>query len=168
MNGQNLAIGGALAVGATVLTAAAIKEKAPAIKDKLYGKIGCLGEIPFYVSHFAVQTVNNASWAGGARYATHQRHLTNALTEFTGVNPDTFSFDFLLCYELGVDPLSMLNKLWKYERDGAPVSLILGEKAYGKYRWIIQKHTAKMQYYDKDGNLIMAEVSVELLEYLRE
>ena len=75
--------------------------------------------------------IGGALWAGGARYATHQRHLTNALTEFTGVNPDTFSFDFLLCYELGVDPFSMLNKLWKYERDGAPVSLILGEKAYG-------------------------------------
>lgn len=160
MNGQSIAVGAALLAGAAKLTGAALKEA--------YGKIGCLGDIPFRVSHSVVQTISNASWSGGARYATHQRHLTHALTEFTGLDPDTFSFDFLLCYELGVDPIAMLNKLWKYERQGTPVSLVLGSKAYGKYRWVIQKHIAKMQHYDKDGNLIMAEVSVELLEYLKE
>jgi hypothetical protein len=35
-----------------------------------------------------VRTINNAQWSGSARYANHQRHLTNAKTEFAGINPD--------------------------------------------------------------------------------
>ena len=130
-------------------------------------KVGCLGEIVFSVSGNLVQTLNNAQWSGSARYATHQRHLKDALTEFCGLEPDTFSFDMVLSAFLGVNPQTEINKIWQYERSGEALSLVIGNKAYGKYRWNIVSHKAKMQYCDKEGNLLHATVSINLQEYLK-
>lgn len=130
--------------------------------------IGCLGEIPFKASSTAVQTIKNATWSGSARYSTHARHLTNSLTEFTGVEPDAFDFDMELSVFLGVDPMDAINMLWQYERTGKAAALVLGEKAYGKYRWNVIDHKIKMEHYDGAGNLLSASVNVKLQEYLRE
>lgn len=130
-------------------------------------QIGCLGEIPFVVSAETVQTITNAVWSGGARYSEHQRHLTNALTEFTGLAADRFSFDMVLSAFLGVNPMTSINRLWTYEREGTAVPLVLGVKGYGKYRWTITEHKIKMQTFDGSGGLLSATVSVNLLEYLR-
>jgi hypothetical protein len=110
--------------------------------------------------------MKNVQWNGSARYATHQRHLTNALTEFTGIDPDTMSFDMFLSINLGVDVMAELVKVWTYEREGTAVPLAIGEKAYGKYRWCIKNHRIGMQDFDRKGNLLTATVSVNLLEYL--
>ena len=67
---------------------------------------------------------------------------------------------------LGVEPQAELNKIWQYERSGEAVSLVIGDKAYGKYRWNLVSHKIKMQYFDKRGNLLQATVSVSLQEYL--
>ncbi len=130
-------------------------------------QVGCLGEIIFSVSDSLVQTLNNAQWSGSARYATHQRHLKDALTEFCGLEPDTFSFEMVLSAFLGVNPQTEINKIWQYERSGEAVSLVIGNKAYGKYRWNIVSHKTKMQHYDNVGNLLHATVSVSLQEYLQ-
>ncbi len=135
---------------------------------KEYDRIGCLGDIPFIVSANKLQTISNSVWSGSARYSTHNRHLTNALTEFTGIDPDSFSFDMTLYAMLGAPPLKLLDKLWKYEREGTPVTLCIGEKAYGKYRWVVKSHETKLKGDDGRGNLALAVVSVKLLEYLRE
>lgn len=58
--------------------------------------VGCLGDVIFTVSRSVVRTLDNMTWSGSARYATHERHLTNALTEFTGLDPDKITFDILL------------------------------------------------------------------------
>lgn len=68
---------------------------------------------------------------------------------------------------LGVDPMAELVKIWTYERSGKPLSLVVGERAYGKYKWTIKSHKIKMRTYDKRGNVTGASVSVELLEYLK-
>ena len=129
-------------------------------------QIGCLGEIVFEVSSKTVKTFDKMQWSGSARYSEHQRHLTHALTEFTGLNPDTISFEMVLSVYLGVEPMGELIKLWDYERSGKSVSLVVGDKAYGKYRWVVKSHKTKMQTFDKRGNLTGATVSVDLLEYL--
>ena len=129
-------------------------------------KIGCLGNVIFEVSSKKVETIRNATWSGEARYSTHQRHGTHALTEFTGLEPDEFSFDILLSSYLGVKPMDELVKLWNYERNGTAVPLVIGEKGYGKYRWVIKSHKIKFEQYDKSGNLSQCTVSVSLLEYI--
>jgi len=130
-------------------------------------QVGCLGDIIFQVSSNTIKTINRVEWSGSARYSEHQRHLTNALTEFTGLNPDTISFEMVLSVYLGVDPMAELTKLWEYERSGKAVTLVIGEKVYGKYRWTVKSHKIKFETYDKKGNMTGATVAVDLLEYLK-
>lgn len=134
--------------------------------------IGYMGKSPeegisFVVSREVFRTPKNLKWSGSVRYATHERHNTHALTEFTGIDPDRFSFDILLTAEMGVDPLKEVVKIWNYERDGEALGLVIGGKAYGKYRWNIKSHETKIEYTDKGGDMYAVEVSVELLEYLK-
>ncbi len=129
--------------------------------------VGCLGDIVFQVSEEVVETLKEVEWSGSARYAVHDRHLQNALTEFTGLDPDKIKFSMTLTQELGVNVMDELVKIWTYERKGEVVGLIIGEHGYGKYGWNIVKHSTKYLYYDKAGNPTVAEVSLELQEYLR-
>jgi len=135
--------------------------------------IGYLGKDPddgvlFNVSREEFRTPKNMKWGGSARYAVHDRHLTHALTEFEGLDPDYFQFDMLLTAELGVDPMEELVKIWTYERDGEALGLVIGGHAYGKCRWTVKKHETKMEYTDAAGDLYAVEVSVDLLEYLKD
>ncbi len=129
--------------------------------------IGALGDIVFQVSSEMVETIDKMTWSGAARYAKHDRHLSNSLTEFTGLEPDAVSFDMVLSAYLGVDPYPELVKIWQNERTGKTLTLVIGDKTLGKYRWTIEKHQIKMQTFGKDGKLTAATVSVSLLEYLK-
>lgn len=130
-------------------------------------QVGVLGDIIFQVSADVIKTFDNLQWSGSARYGEHKRHLTNTLTEFTGVDPDKFSFDIELSIYLGVEPMGELEKIWEYERTGKPLSLVVGERPYGKYKWTITSHKIKFKSFDKRGNMTGASVSIELLEYLK-
>lgn len=128
--------------------------------------VGVLGDIVFNVSSEMVETVSNMKWSGSARYTTHQRHNTHALTEFTGLGADKLSFDIYLSVALGIDPMTELVKIWKYERNHTPLSLVLGTHAYGKHKWVIESHSAKVKYFRRNGDLQQVTVSLSLLEYL--
>lgn len=128
--------------------------------------VGCLGDVIFTVSRSVVRTLDNMTWSGSARYAVHERHLTHALTEFTGLDPDKITFYILLSAELGVDPIAEVVKLWNIERSGRAVPLTVGTKGYGKYRWNILKHEMKMKTFYGNGDVHTATVSVSLQEYL--
>ncbi|WP_305117356.1 phage tail protein [Acutalibacter muris] len=128
--------------------------------------VGCLGDMVFQVSEETIETIDNVTWSGSARYSTHQRHNMNALTEFTGVDPDKMSFTMILSAELGVEIIPEIVKLWDMERSGRAVPLVIGERPYGKYRWNLLRHSAKYTRHDRRGNPTEAEVSVELQEYI--
>lgn len=130
-------------------------------------QVGYLGEIILAVSDETVETINNFVWSGSARYSTHRRHLTNALTEFVGLDPDKITFDIFVSVYLGVDPMTEVVKIWNYERGGTAVPLTIGTHAYGKYRWSILDHKMKMQTYNKAGDVTSATISLSLQEYLR-
>lgn len=129
--------------------------------------IGCLGDIPFLVSEEVVRTLDNMVWSGSVRFPVHERHLTNALTEFAGIDPDQITFDIVLSADLGTNPNDEVINIWNYERSGQAVPLTIGEKGYGKYRWNITKHSMKMQAFFRNGDVHTATVSVTLQEYLR-
>lgn len=131
-------------------------------------QIGCLGEIVFQVSDNTVETISNLEWSGSARYSEHQRHCSNALTEFVGLDPDKITIEIQLSAYLGVSVQEEINKIWDYERRGQAVPLVIGDKAYGKYRWTIISHKFQAQTFDGRGNVLIAAVSVELGEYLKE
>ena len=132
------------------------------------GYLGTSAEegIIFETSSEKFETPDNVVWSGSSRYAVHQRHNTHALTEFTGMDPDKISFDITFFAEVGVDPLKEAVKLWKYLRDGTALQLLIGEKAYGKYRWTILSHKMKTKAHDYKGSVSCVTVSVNLQEYL--
>ena len=129
--------------------------------------VGCLGDIPFTVSSSTVQTINNATWSGSAKYATHQRHAGDALTEFVGNNPEKFIFNMILSAYLGVNPMRLIEKIAAYMREGRTLPLVIGDKSIGRYRWTIMSYNVKFQTTDGSGNLLSATVNVSLQEYLR-
>ena len=129
--------------------------------------VGCLGDIVFQVSSERIETFNNMVWSGSARYAEHQRHLSDALSEYTGNDPETITIDIELSEYLGVKPMPEITKIVGYERTGQVVLLIIGSKPYGKYKWTVKSHKIKAKTHDKQGHLTSATVSVELLEYTK-
>ena len=129
--------------------------------------IGCLGDIPFLVSEDVVRTLDNMTWSGTARFSTHNRHLHNALTEFTGLDPDKITFDMVLSTDLGTDPMEEVTKIMNYERAASALPLTIGTHGYGKYRWNITKHEVKPQAFFRNGDMHTATVSISLQEYLR-
>ena len=106
-------------------------------------------------------------WSGSARYSTHQRHLTNALTEFTGVDPDSITFDVVVSAYLGVNPMTEIKRIVEYEQSGTVLPLTVGTQSYGRYRGGISGHKTKIQTYDGRGNVTSATISLTLQEYLK-
>lgn len=132
------------------------------------GYMGATGNdgIVFQVSDVTLITLKNFKWSGSAKYAIHNRHNNNALTEFVGLDPDKITFDIQLKKDLGINPMQEILKLWSYERNGIAVALVVGSHCYGKYRWSITNHDTTVKSTDARGNITDAVVSVTLQEYL--
>ncbi|MCD8199799.1 MAG: phage tail protein [Coriobacteriaceae bacterium] len=130
-------------------------------------QIGSLGDIVFTVSDSTVRTFTNFVYSGSAQYSTHQRHVSSALTEFVGVDPEQITFDIILNAYLGVTPSSDLKTLQKYERNGTVLSLVIGDTTYGQYRWNLLSHSLTASHFDKSGDITVATVSITLQEYLK-
>lgn len=133
--------------------------------------IGCLGlppnQVVFEVSTETVRTFTNYQWSGSARYGVHQRHAGNALTEFTGLDPDQIAFDVTFSAQLGINPMEEIWQLWRFLRNGTTLPLTIGTHGYGRYRWTITSMNVKAQYFDRNGEIYHAVVSLKLQEYLR-
>lgn len=130
-------------------------------------RIGCLGDIVFSVSANVIKTISNLEWSGSAIYAEHQRHLSGSLVEYVGMNPDTLSFETELSVYMGVNPMTEINKIVAYERAGRDLYLVIGTKVIGRYKWVIKSHKVKGKHYDKNGDILSATVTIDLLEYLK-
>lgn len=111
--------------------------------------VGCLGDLIFQVSSDTVMTVSNFVESASTRYAIHQRHNNSACLEYTGMDPDQITFDIELSAYLGIKPQSAINVLWSYVRSGLPVSMVLGQTVYGKWRWVVKSFSIKMKHTDK-------------------
>lgn len=129
--------------------------------------IGCLGDVVFHVSSDVVLTMRSFSWNVNAKYATHLRHGAAALTEFTGLDAEKFTFEVTLSKYLGVDVQGALKQLMNYVKQGTTLPLVLGSKVYGTYRWVILQMAVKSRTFDGHGNLTEAVVTLSLQEYLR-
>jgi phage protein U len=127
--------------------------------------IGALGDIVFEVSANKVETFDDMEWNMSAKYAEHDRHLDFSLPEFTGNDLDEIPFNMKLSANHGVDPMKEIVKLTTAKREGRTLPLVIGEKAYGTYRWVIQTLKFGMKRFDNKGKLIEADASVTLKMY---
>lgn len=129
--------------------------------------IGALGDIIFEVSHDTVKTFDDMKWNSSAKYSTHERHLKDALIEYIGMQVESISFQIKLSVFLGVNPMDEIEKLLIAEREGKVMRLVIGSKAYGKNKWVIEKTTKNLERFSNKGDLTVAKITVSLKEYAR-
>ena len=129
--------------------------------------VGALGDVVFSVSSRYVKTLENFNWSGSARYSNHQLAAGNTVTEYTGCDPESITFDVTLSRYLGVSPMTEIQKITNYRVWGAALPLTLGSHVYGRYRWVIKSQKVKAETFDGHGNIMSATLSLTLQEYLR-
>lgn len=127
--------------------------------------IGCLGDIVFSVSSNLVRTLSGLKQSGSASFSEHKRHNSAPILEFTGRGLKDVSFNMTLSRQLGVDVNKEIEKIIKYTESGKVLTFNLGKKTYGKGKWVIAKYTISHKYFDKRGDVTMADVSLSLKEY---
>ena len=127
--------------------------------------IGTLGDIVFSVSRNQVSTFDGMKWESSTQYAVHNRHLKDVLLEFTGTDADKISFSMYFSVFLSIDPMTEITKLLNAERSGKVMRLVIGSKAYGKNKWVIDKLSKDLERFDNKGNLLTAKVNVSLTAY---
>lgn len=128
--------------------------------------VGSLGDnIVFEVSPETVKTLDDIKWSSSVEYYTINRHLKDDLIEFGGNKPEKITFTVRLSASLGINPLNEMVKFLEAKRKGLAMRFVIGWKAYGKYKWVIENLENEMKYYDPHGNLLYCDVSVTLLEY---
>ena len=130
--------------------------------------VGCLGDISFAVFDSHVETIKNMVQNVSARYTTHQRAEGPALTEFTGTDAQTITFDIELAAYLGVNPTKERERLQECVLNGTTLPFVLGNVVYGSYRWVIKSVKFKTLHTDAFGTPTWITASVSLLEYQRE
>ena len=131
-------------------------------------KVGRLGIINFEVSDGVIKTLRDLSITRQAQKQTHNRHNMKGLVEFTGVDPATVEFKLLLSSFLGAPPQFCFGVLTDYLNAGKALILTVGGETYGDYRWMITKLKGSAEHYDRKGNVITMDVTVSLIEYLKE
>ncbi|MEA5057779.1 MAG: phage tail protein [Anaerotignum propionicum] len=127
--------------------------------------IGAWGDIVFEVSRKQVKTFNGLNWDGGAKFATHDRHLKEPILEFTGTENENMTFSMFFSAFLGVNPIIEVEKLFAAMRKGEVNRLIIGTKAYGTDKWVITKLSNALERYDNRGNLLVVKVNVTMKSY---
>ncbi len=130
-------------------------------------RIGAFGNLVFSVSDKTIKTFDNMKWDFSAKYATHDRHIMTDLLEYQGPEIETISFGIEFSAFLGVDPMKEIKKLREMVRNGYIGRLVIGSTIYGSYKWVIQKGTIGLQYFDQNGKLLSAKADVILKEYSR-
>lgn len=127
--------------------------------------IGSFGNLVFSVSANTVKTFDNMSWNFSANYTTHDRHIRADLLEFMGPEISEISLDMAFSAFNGINPMNEINRLKNMVNQGRAERLVIGGKVYGDYKWVIQKGTVDLKYFDKGGNLLAAKAQITLKEY---
>ena len=130
-------------------------------------QVGCLGDIIFQVDDKVQKTLNQLNMTGSARIVEHQRPGMKSLTEFTGVDPAKISFNIMLSSDMGVDVEKEIDKVVAHTERGTTLPLVVGRKSYGEYRWQINGYNTNYVYHDTVGRATLANITVNLTEYLR-
>lgn len=128
-------------------------------------KIGQLGDILFEVSDQKVQTLRDMVWNGQSTTGTHKVHLKKAMTEFTGAEAETITFNMRITKSLSGDPSAVFKKVQDYVKNGKIITLVLAGTKLGS-KWIVTKYKATVKNHDKKGAINDMDISVTLVEYV--
>lgn len=127
-------------------------------------KTGMLGDVTFEVTDRTFRTISNLSRSNKANYSTHKLVAKKGILEFTGVDPETISFDVLFSAWLGENPETWRKKLTKLLEKGKAVVFVLGTSPIGT-QWVIESLSFNTELFYKDGTPAEYKASISLKEY---
>ena len=134
--------------------------------------IGAIGSgsiddvIIFEVSDQKILTLLDFSRKNGVRFSKNDVLLKKPVSQYIGPDLDTISFKIELRAQYGVNPRDEMDKLIYLERDGTTVSIVIGNKAFGVYRWRISDPNMVWKIVDNTGFLQSAVCEISLEEYV--
>ena len=126
--------------------------------------IGVLGNVLFRVSDSRVLTIRNMKQEISASWETMDRIGLKPLTEYSGPNLQTISFEITLDASLGVKPRMMLQTLERMAEGSEAYDLVLGRRLIGKNKWVITKCSAAYDVILRGGEIYKATASLNLQE----
>lgn len=127
-------------------------------------KTGMLGDVTFEVTDKTFRTISNLSRSIKANYSTHKLVAKKGILEFTGVDPETISFEILFSAWMGENPETWRKKLNKMLEKGKSVTFVLGTSPIGT-KWVIESVTFNTELFWKDGTPAEYKANVSLKEY---
>jgi len=128
--------------------------------------IGNFGDITFIASADVVRTFTDLSRNEQGRWAKTDRVLLKPTSEFLGPDLSTVTFNMKFNAQLGVNPRKETDNLIRMARDGRVAPMVLGGRRMGVAKWAIKGVDVKYKTIDNRGNVIIAEASVSLEEYV--
>lgn len=128
--------------------------------------IGSLGDYDFEVSAEQVKTFTDLAFSNSASYAEHKIIGRKSLLEFTSLNPSTCSLNIPLSFETGTDPMEEITYFYTAMNDHEALAFTLGGDVMGEGLWVIESLEEKYTRIDSKGNVMAADLSLKLKEYL--
>lgn len=131
------------------------------------GKIGNFGKtIIFSVSDKKALNFDKLTQSVSGKWASHERILRKAKSEFLGAELRTISMNITLDATLGIAPRKTMEKIEKAVETGLIDKLVIGGKAVGKYKWRITKMSESWDIIMSKGELLKVSLSLTFEEYL--
>lgn len=129
--------------------------------------VGSLGEeLIFQVSDTQLLTFQQLTRRVSGRWSVHSLISTKPTSEFQGADLQKITLKIELNALLGVRPREMLEKIETMIEDGIAETLVIGNKPIGKNMWKILSCSEEWGQILNQGELVRANVTLELEEYL--
>lgn len=128
--------------------------------------VGTFGNIVFSVSDDMVLTPSSLSQTVGSSWAVHDNIGGKQKAEYTGPTLRVLNFDMKISAELGIRPRKMLQKLEQMAEGGEAYMLVIGGKPVGDNPWRLVSLSEEWGTVLNRGELISANVTVSLEEYV--
>lgn len=131
--------------------------------------IGSFGEVNFLVdpTNRKIRTFDDFQRTTAGRWGEHAVLGKKPILQFIGPGLDTISFNMHFNVAYGLKPRDELDRLVTMERSGKPFTLTIGDKGLGVYKWVITSLTEQFRTVDNKGNILAADVQIELKEYVK-
>jgi phage protein U len=128
-------------------------------------QIGTYGDVVFEVSPKKTNTFSELNRSGSSRWNDHEIIGKKPKSEFIGPSLEELSFTLLFKAELGINPIKELAKLRSMRDTGKVAAFVIGGKPISPNYWSIQQLSESYKVVDNKGNILEAEVNVNLKEY---
>jgi len=126
--------------------------------------IGSFGSVTFTASEQQVRTFSGFQRQRKARFARHEVINAKPLLEYTGDDLDSVSLEMRFDIGLGINPRDEIDALGLIKTGAQAHPLVIGGVVLADY--VITDMTEEWRRIDGRGNLILALVTVQLLEYV--